>query len=158
MPGIALTIPVALVLSQLRDSFNPFNAFLDHVKVRIHGDTVFERDVRELPYSAGLRLYPKAKQGWTGAVIRCDDAPTPDLVDAQADIFMAIYFSETNIHSKDNGWAESDPIIVVDGYLCGAYPKDILIDGEVAHTYDNVTWAAAYWLHYNLNTGKWWKA
>jgi len=131
-----------------------FNRVLDRTRVKIYTeDGVITRDLREQPYSAGITYYPRSKQGWYVAVIRCDDAKNPEWIDGKTDVYYPMFYSPTfNPDYVMNKWSRDTPVVVVDCCLAGAYYKEILVDGNPLPRYHT----AFMWIHYNLRTGEVW--
>lgn len=131
---------------------NIFSQILNRTKIIIHvGSNIIIRDLREQPYSEGLQFVPQSGLPWIGAFIRCDDADKPELVDLKADIIFAMYYSPHNSDDVSNHWGDV-PVVVVDGAMFGAYPKDLTVDGKIVFTYK--PGSGSFWLQYNLQTGE----
>jgi hypothetical protein len=129
-----------------------FNDVLDRTKILIHAPTgTLVRDLRQAPFSEGLKGYGLSKMGWHSAFIRVDDAETGDLIDAKADVIFGMYYSEHNADDVANHWGDV-PVIVVDGAMFGAYAKDLQVDGRTVYSYK--AGVGGFWLHYNLATGE----
>jgi hypothetical protein len=129
-----------------------FSDVLDRTKVLIYAPTgTLVRDLRQAPFSEGLKGYGLSKLGWHSAFVRIDDAETADLIDAKADVIFGMYYSEHNVDDSANHWGDV-PVMVVDGAMFGAYAKDLQVDGRTVYSYS--PGVGGFWLHYNLATGE----
>jgi len=128
-----------------------FNKVLDRVRIRIYtGTGIYERDVRQLPWSEGLTFYGRTGNPWYSAKVECSDSDNTGYVGAHSEIILAMFYSPVNQDSSANHWGQV-PVLVIDSTFSGAFKKDLVIDGKVVFTY---TASAPHgpWVHFNLVT------
>jgi len=160
IPAIAILAGVGVVAYVMSRPVVPaaITEVLNRTRVRIQiedGSTV-DRDIRDAPYSDGLKVYPKSIHGWIPAVIRCDDVSRPENIDGKTDIYYPMFYSEGfNPDWISNGFPADHSVVVVDCCLAGVFLKDIVIDGVVVASYAPGG-KAFHWIHYDMVDGNVW--
>jgi len=126
------------------------------VRIQIEDGSTVDRDLREFPYSEGLKVYPKSIHGWVPAVIRCDDVSRPENIDGKTDIYYPMFYSEGfNPDHTSNGFPADHSVVVVDCCLAGMFLKEIVIDGVVVGSYAPGG-KTFFWIHYDMVDGRVW--
>ena len=135
--------------------FKAYHAFLEvlrRTKIRIHGRTTFDRDMRDLPWSDGFRDYGQRGAPWWCAKLECSDSDDPNYLGAKSEIFWPMFYSEHNSDDQANHWGDV-PVVVVDSCFAGANTKEIIVDGTTRWKY-SASAPHGPWIHYNMKTGE----
>ena len=130
-----------------------------HTKIVLHVEpsgAIVERSLRDTPWSEE-KYFGLGKFGWYCDKIDCSDYEGTDYVGAKSEIHWPMFYCPTNIHYTQNGWPQTTPIMIVDANFHGKYRKDVVVDGNLIHSYHPAAddWSGtSAWIHYNLITGE----
>lgn len=150
-----IVILVTPALAQQDTKTEVFNGILNRVRIRIHTGKepfIIDRDMRETPWSEGVKYYGKKGAPWYCAKVECSDSDDLGYTGAKSEIFWPMFYAEHNQDDGANHWGDVS-VVVVDSAFAGAFTKDIVVDGKVIWTYTAGS-PRGPWIHFNLVTGE----